>query len=291
MQTEQFRLHADIEERHWWFVARRAIMRRLVLRLLPRSRRTLVADIGCGTGANIAALAQDYRCVGIDASEEAIALARQRFPAAQFLVGRAPVDLGHLMSEARLLLLMDVLEHVPDDFELLSRLLAAASPGSLMLLTVPADESLWSKHDESFGHYRRYDQKRLARLWSGLPVATRLVSYFSARTYPLIRAVRLWNRCRGRVAGQAGTDFWLPSPRVNRLLTRFFAGEGKVLEDLLLGQHCRGYQAGSSLMAILERQQGGLAARNRPTDVPPDRRRAGKVCPVLPPKGSEAATT
>jgi hypothetical protein len=27
MQSEQFLLHADIEERHWWFVGRRRIMR------------------------------------------------------------------------------------------------------------------------------------------------------------------------------------------------------------------------------------------------------------------------
>ena len=41
---------------------------------------------------------------------------------------------------------------------MLSGLLAAAAPGAYFLLTVPADESLWSEHDESFGHYRRYDR-------------------------------------------------------------------------------------------------------------------------------------
>ena len=30
MQTEQFQLHAEIEQRHWWFVGRRHIMRRLI---------------------------------------------------------------------------------------------------------------------------------------------------------------------------------------------------------------------------------------------------------------------
>ena len=44
---------------------------------------------------------------------------------------------------------------------MLSELLAAASPGCYFLLTVPADPSLWSEHDESFGHYRRYDRARL----------------------------------------------------------------------------------------------------------------------------------
>ena len=35
MQTEQFQLHAEIEERHWWFVARRRIMGRLIAEVLP----------------------------------------------------------------------------------------------------------------------------------------------------------------------------------------------------------------------------------------------------------------
>ena len=93
--------------------------------------------------------------------------------------------------------------------------------------TVPADESLWSEHDESFGHYRRYDRARLEGVWAGLPVTTLLVSYFNSRLLPLVRLVRAWNRRRGRAAGRAGTDFWLPSPPVNALLTAIFAGRGR----------------------------------------------------------------
>ena len=81
-------------------------------------------------------------------------------------------------------LLMDVLEHVPDDFAFLSELLAASSPGAHFLITVPANPSFWSAHDESNGHYRRYEPDRLGRLWSGLPVTTRLLTYFNARLYP-----------------------------------------------------------------------------------------------------------
>ena len=185
MQTEQFQLHADIEQRHWWFVGRRRIMRRLVAAVLPpSSQETTVINVGCGTGGNIGCLADEYRCVGIDTSAEAIDLARPRFPKVHFLQGRAPADLGPLMEEARLVLLMDVLEHVSDDFALLSELLAAAAPGPISSLTVPADMALWSEHDESFGHYRRYDQARLEKVWAGLPVTPRLVSYFNARLLP-----------------------------------------------------------------------------------------------------------
>lgn len=271
MQTEQFQLHAEIEERHWWFLARRRILRRLVRRILPPSSETTIVDVGCGTGANIASFADDYHSVGIDTSEEPIRLARQRFPAVQFLVGRAPDDLGALMHQARLFLLMDVLEHVPDDFAMLSELLAAARPESYFLITVPADESLWSKHDESFGHLRRYDQRRLERLWADLPVEPLVVSYFNSRMYPVIRTVRAFTWRNGRAWGRAGTDFWMPPAPVNRLLEATLAGEGKLLEDLLDGRRRHGYRRGASLLALVRRRPGPIAVRTKPHDVAPDR--------------------
>ena len=105
---------------------------------------SLIVDVGCGTGGNLAALGRRYRCVGIDTSVEAVELAQRRFPQVQFIAGRAPQDLGELAAQAQLFLLTDVLEHVPDDYVMLSELLAAACPGSHFLVTVPADESLWS---------------------------------------------------------------------------------------------------------------------------------------------------
>lgn len=270
MQTAQFQLHADIEERHWWFVARRRILARLVAEVLPPSPDAVVVDVGCGTGANLAALASRYQCVGIDTSEEAISLAGQRFPGVKFLVGRAPQDLGAWMERARLVLLMDVLEHVSDDFTLLSELLAAASPGTSFLVTVPADESLWSEHDESFGHYRRYDRARFERVWDGLPVTPLLVSYFNSRLCPLVRLVRARNRRRGRASGRVGTDFWLPSAPVNRALAATVGGEAHRLLAVLRGRRQSGYRGGSSLIAILRRNAGAIEIRRKPPDLPPD---------------------
>jgi len=273
MQTEQFQLHADIEQRHWWFVARRQIMRRLVEEVLPPSPETVVVDIGCGTGGNIAALADRYDCVGMDTSADAVELAAQRFNNVRFVSGESASDLGAVAMRAKLFLLMDVLEHVADDFAVFSGLLAASAPGTCCLLTVPADDSLWSEHDESFGHYRRYDRARLERLWADLPVKTLLVSYFNSRLLPLIRLIRSWNRRRGKVSGSAGTDFWLPTAPVNCLLKSVFAGEARRLVAAL---HCRrpgGYKSGASLVAIVRREPGEIAVRHKPDDLPPDRRR------------------
>jgi 2-polyprenyl-3-methyl-5-hydroxy-6-metoxy-1,4-benzoquinol methylase len=271
MHSEQFQLHADIEQRHWWFVARRRILRRLVAKVLAPSPEASIVDIGCGTGGNVAALANQYPCVGIDTSAEAIELAQRRFPHVRFIVGRAPADLGELAGQAKLFLLTDVLEHVGDDYAMFSQLLGALSPGSHLLLTVPADESLWSEHDEAFGHYRRYDLARLEGIWAGLPVTTRLVSHFNHRLLPVVRLVRAWGRFRGGTAGRAGTDFWLPSRPVNRLLTDIFAGEARRLAAALQGRK-PGYRTGASLVALLRREAGPIAVRQKPDNLPPDHR-------------------
>jgi SAM-dependent methyltransferase len=270
MQSAQFQLHAAIEQRHWWFVARRHILTEVIHAVLPPSRGTTIVDVGCGTGANLAGLAGEYDCVGIDTSADAIRLARSRFPGVRFLRGVAPRDLGAIARGARLVLLSDVLEHVSDDFALFSELLAAVEPGALVLVTVPAEMALWSQHDRAFGHYRRYDPKRLAQIWEGLPARPVFVSHFNARLYPLVKCVRYWSRWRGRASGEAGTDFQLPGPLVNRALARCFSGERHRLARLARGEAVRPYRRGVSLMALVERVAGRVSTRSKPADAAPD---------------------
>ncbi len=271
MQTAQFQLHAQIEDHHWWFVARRQILTDVIHAALPPSSPpSTIVDVGCGTGANLAHLADEYECVGIDTSDDAIRLARGRFPGVQFIRGVAPRDLGPIMDRASLILLSDVLEHVPDDFELFSELLAAARPGAFFLITVPANLALWSEHDKAFGHYRRYDSNRLAQLWQDLPVRPVFVSHFNARLYPIVKAIRQWGRLRRKAAGEAGTDFRVPSGPVNRALTRCFAGERHRLAELARGRAVGPYRRGVSLMALLRREPGPVEPRRKPSHVARD---------------------
>ncbi len=270
MRPDLFRLHAELEARHWWFAGRRRIMARLVRAAVPPDEGALVVDVGCGTGANIAALADGYRCVGIDTSDDAIAFARERFPGVRFVHGFAPADIEEDVEEASMLLFMDVIEHVPDDFALVSDVLSRTRPGAHVLITVPADERLWSQHDVSFGHYRRYDAARLAAVWDGLPVRPLLLSYFNTRLYPVVRTVRALGRLRGHASGRAGTDLSLPPAPLNAALERVFGAEAGVLLDTLNGHRVCGYRAGVSLVALLRREAGEIRPRERPSTIAPD---------------------
>jgi len=256
MHEDQFQVHAEAEQRHWWFRARRSIIRQLVASVMPPNKDRLILDVGCGTGANAAALNEDYECIGIDTSPHAIGLAKQRFPETHFVCGVAPTDIQELCQRADLYLMTDVLEHIEDDFGALARLVQHARPGSHFLLTVPADPSLWSGHDESHGHFRRYDRHSFSKLWKDLPMRERFCTYMNSRLFPAIKCVRTVNRWLGRTAGHAGTDVAVPHPWVNEILEQTFRGESVTINRLIDHPDRHGYKWGVSLIALLERSEG-----------------------------------
>ena len=93
---------ADLEESHWWFVARCHILRELVHALVPMDAGKVVVDFGCGTGDNLACVTNEYRAIGIDISEENIAQARSRDPYVQYIVGSAGDVVGNLSVDVTL---------------------------------------------------------------------------------------------------------------------------------------------------------------------------------------------
>ena len=55
-----------MEERHWWFLGKRHIIKTLLAALPASGERDLVVDVGCGPGGNVGALADSYDVAGID---------------------------------------------------------------------------------------------------------------------------------------------------------------------------------------------------------------------------------
>lgn len=253
MQSELYDLHAEIELKHWWFVGRRQIMRNILNTALPPDRNRFVVDIGCGTGANIAALADDYSVLGIDTSEKAIKYAQQRFPNTRYVCGHAPRDLDGDFAHADAILLMDVLEHLEDPASVLGPLVETLNPGGVVLITVPADMRLWSVHDENFGHYRRYDIQSIRQVWQSMPVTEVVTSYFNSRLYPIARLARTVSRMRSKSWGKSGSDLSVPPGPANRMLENIFASESTRLLNAMQGNKA-GYRRGVSLISILRKQ-------------------------------------
>jgi SAM-dependent methyltransferase len=149
----------ELEDHHWWFRGRRAVLWALIRRAGVRpSRRVL--DAGCGTGRNL----QDYRVLGpvrgIDPSPSAVEFCHLR--------GLREVTQAGLESmpfegdSFDLIFATDVLEHVDDDLAGMRELRRVAARNALLVITVPAYMWLWGNHDEAFHHKRRYSRRVLA---------------------------------------------------------------------------------------------------------------------------------
>lgn len=253
MQTEMFQVHHEMEGSHWWFLGRARIVATLVERLMDGTSRPLVVDLGCGTGGMVDALGEKYECVGIDPSTEAIEYARAHYPGRRYELGSLTEVLPALCDQTSLCLLNDVLEHIEDDRQMLEEIVRVVLPGTHILITVPAMRHLWSDHDVTAKHFRRYEIDDFTKLWQGLPVQCRLLSYFNSNLYWPIRVARGVGRMFNVTLGKNGSDFALPPAPVNKALAAIFAGERHRLRALLDGTRTSPRLAGVSLVAALTR--------------------------------------
>jgi SAM-dependent methyltransferase len=118
----------------------------------------------------------------------------------------------------------DVLEHIDADLETLVALRARLAPDGKLLITVPAFEFLWSPHDESRHHKRRYRLAPLVRLVERAGYRIILANYCNFWLFPIVAAARLLDRFKG-VRYQNSAQLSIPPAPLNRLLETVFASE------------------------------------------------------------------
>jgi 2-polyprenyl-3-methyl-5-hydroxy-6-metoxy-1,4-benzoquinol methylase len=181
----------------------------LMLMLLPGSGKSLqFLDVGCGTGDYVSVLLErGHHVDAIDISDFAIQEALKRVPERLRSRFRAQVgDFRLLGQQARYdgIICSEVLEHVQDDEGLLRQLHALLLPESSLILSVPADRSLWSEEDFFSGHVRRYaKQELLAKLEKAGFAIDILWSY----GFPILRIYSWLKRrlLRGKTVGVVGS--------------------------------------------------------------------------------------
>lgn len=211
---------AAIEDEHWWFQARRAIVSSLIQRI-SLSPDAWVLDAGSGTGGNLSMLIGFGDVVGMELDEGARRLASKK-SGVTVVPGRLPDQVPFCEESFDLVTLLDVLEHVEDDQGTLNTLAHLLKPEGSLLITVPAFPFLWSEHDVVHRHYRRYRLRELVDKVEAAGLRVTHVSYYNTLLFPLISVIRLMEKMLGAKGGQ---DLAMPSPWLNRLLYKIFASE------------------------------------------------------------------
>lgn len=221
-----------LEERHWWFCARRRIVLDLLRRYLPRhdGRRPRLADLGCGCGANLKAFGQEYDACGADATEAAARYAQHRV-GQRICLARLPGSLPFAPAAFDAVVMTDVLEHIEDDRASAAAAVNLLMPGGVFVATVPAGQWLYAHRDVAHHHKRRYSRRDLARLMRGLPVVVELLSYCNTLLFAPAAVSRLASRWLGP---HKTTDLRVPAGPINRTLGAIYAAERHLLRRVTL---------------------------------------------------------
>lgn len=210
----------DVDERHWWFVARTVIIEDLISHRITLPRDSTILDAGCGAGSILKRLSKNYDCHGIDTSPKAIEFCRSRG-----LTNVSVATLETCSAPAQgydLILLLDVIEHIDNDVQALQQASQLLNPRGHILLTVPAHPSLWSSHDDVNHHKRRYTRRTLRQSLQGADLSMLFLSYYNSILFPLAIFERLWQNV-GRREPQESLS--IPPSPINNLLTSIFASE------------------------------------------------------------------
>jgi SAM-dependent methyltransferase len=224
MERQVYDRMAELDERHWWYRARRQVLAALIARRARPPAGGRLLEIGCGTGHNIAMLKAFGEVEAIEVDPAARGMAERRLGRP---VGSAP--LPHLAGVADrsfdLVGAFDVVEHIEDDHAALAGIHRVLKPGGRFVMTVPAHPWMWSAHDVVNHHHRRYTRAALEGLFAASPFTLEGIGYLNSLLFPVAVAARLAGRIRGKDDG----DDTLPPAPLNAALERVFAQEARLI--------------------------------------------------------------
>jgi SAM-dependent methyltransferase len=124
-----------------------------------------ILEVGAGRGTYSEFFAERGHLTALEPSVVHCAALRERLSAyPNVVVVNAPLDGTAAPGSYDTVVLINVLEHIPDDHQALGDIYESLAPGGKLVLWVPAFEALYGKFDQRIGHYRRYRRDELLAL-------------------------------------------------------------------------------------------------------------------------------
>lgn len=223
MDAAEYTNLSRVEEQHWYYSGKRALVRRWLHRAGPPRPEQVLLDCGAGTGRFAADMEQDCRVLVLDDHEESLRLLRARFRPEQVIAlesAEVPLPDGSVDFVTAL----DVLEHIKEDAAVVRGFHRLLKPGGVAVVTVPAGMSVWSDWDVSLHHFRRYDRPGLRALFPAEQWEVVHVNYTNVLAFPVAWILRRLRRHRPLKPGNVRPEDRIPPAGLNALLRWIFVG-------------------------------------------------------------------
>lgn len=222
MDLKEVELVGEEAEWHWYYRSKAKAIRRL---LSVRPFKALL-DVGSGSGFFARDLLmhtsiREATCVDINYSADT-----------DTKVVNKPLSFRRSAerSQADLVLMIDVLEHIEDDASFLQSWVDKFPQGTHILLSVPAFQFLWSGHDDFLEHKRRYTLAQIEAVAKQSGLIVESSSYYFAAVFPLAAAIRLLQKWVGGKSRKPVSQLKKHHPLSNRLLTAVSGAELPLLK-------------------------------------------------------------
>jgi 2-polyprenyl-3-methyl-5-hydroxy-6-metoxy-1,4-benzoquinol methylase len=225
-------------ESHFWFQWRLAVLLGSLRRLgLAKEEKLNVLEIGCGTGALRAQLesATNWTVHGTDLDKSA--LARMKPGRGRTMYYDICEERKPFLEAYDVVILFDVLEHIQDTQPFLTSVLRHLKPKGLLLINVPALQTLYSNYDETVGHVRRYNKKTLRKEFRSFNLKIEDLVYWGFSMVPVLalRKALLGILAKQSSAQKIECGMKPPNPLVHGVLRLIMRAETAVMSKPPIG--------------------------------------------------------
>lgn len=213
------------ETSYWWYQTLHHLVKEYIVRN-TKSKSDIIFDAGCGTGRMLEILSEFGNSSGIDYSKEAISFARQR--------GLGNIENGDLNTYSfepnsfDVIISLDVLYHkgIQDDLKVVGKFYEALKPSGVLILNLPAFESLRRSHDVVVHTRKRYLKSEFVNELYQLGFSVEKASYRLPLIYVAIRLKKVLSRGKSK---KKGSDLQTLPSWLNGLLYAIGTIENKIL--------------------------------------------------------------
>lgn len=206
----------DNQNQHWWHRSKREILNYLILPYLKKN--LLVLDYGCGAGNNLIIFNELNKIDVFEKRKLAKKIIKKNFKNVKVI--------NKLTKTYDIILCSDVLEHINNDKLIIDTFYKHLKKNGKLIITVPANPSLFTNKDKEQGHYRRYQINDIKILFKNFKNI--YLSYYNFYLFfliaPLLFIMNLFNiKITNKVEKK-------PNVLTNKLLFYIFSSEKYIIK-------------------------------------------------------------